>query len=185
MRFNENRPIAWAVLGVCVLGSVFGLGGGALARDRDRVEAYFYSGPETPATARSSMDAYLDRAADCAQVMASEAQLHLGGDNGCAQTMLNLMEDFGSEDLDMRYDAYTELQELSDQLYNEMYAAKLSDADRVNFKRAYDDFWGCDKYVRLDPYRAMAAEFNDSLNGILPSIASGIWSVGELNSFGA
>ena len=41
MRFNENRPLAWAVLAACALGSVFGLGGSSLARERDRVEDYF------------------------------------------------------------------------------------------------------------------------------------------------
>ena len=76
MRFNENRPLAWAVLAACVLGSVFGLGGNSLARERDRVEDYFYDGAETASTTRSSMDAYLDRAAECAQAMASEVQPH-------------------------------------------------------------------------------------------------------------
>ena len=48
MRFNENRPLAWAVLAVCALGSVFGLGGSSLARERDRVVDYFYDGADTP-----------------------------------------------------------------------------------------------------------------------------------------
>ena len=186
MRFNENRPLAWAVLAACVLGSVFGLGGNSLARERDRVEDYFYDGAETSATARSSMDAYLDRAAECAQVMASEVQLHLGADNANAQKMLDTLADFGDDDgLDMRYAAYQTLQGLSDQLYNEMYAAPLSDADRRSFKQAYDDFWGSDKYVRIDPYRSMAAEFNDSLDGFPASLAAGLWGVDELSSFGA
>ena len=185
MRFNENRPLAWAVLAACVLGSVFGLGGGSLARERDRVADYFYSGAETASTTRSSMDAYLDRAAECAQVMASEVQLRLGADNANAQRMLDVLADFGDGDLDLRHQAYQTLQGLSDQLYNEMYAANLSDAERRSFKQAYDDFWGCDKYVRIDPYRSMAAEFNDGLDGFPASLAAGLWGVDELNSFGA
>ena len=185
MRFNENRPLAWAVLAACVLGSVFGLGGGSLARERDRVENYFYDGAETASTTRSSMDAYLDRAAECAQVMASEVQLRLGADNANAQRVLDVLADFGDGDLDLRYQAYQTLQGLSDQLYNEMYAANLSDAERRSFKQAYDDFWGCDKYVRIDPYRSMAAEFNDGLDGFPASLAAGLWGVDELNSFGA
>ena len=178
MRFNENRPLAWAVFAACALGSVFGLGGSSLARERDRVVASFYDGAETASTTRSSMDAYLDRAAECAQVMASEVQLHLGADNTNAQKMLDALADFGDDDgLDMRYQAYQTLQGLSDQLYNEMYAANLSDSDRVNFKHAYDDFWGCDKYVRIDPYRSMASEFNDSLDGFPASFAAGLWGV--------
>ena len=186
MRFNENRPLAWAVFAACALGSVFGLGGSSLARERDRVEDYFYAGAETTATTRSSMDAYLDRAAECVLEMASEAQLRLGADNANAQKMLDTLASFGDDDgLDARYSAYQALQGLSDQLYNEMYAANLSDSERVNFKHAYDDFWGCDKYVRIDPYRSMAAEFNDSLDGFPASLAAGLWGVGELNSFGA
>ena len=100
--------------------------------------------------------------------------------------MLDTLADFGDDDgLDARYSAYQTLQGLSDQLYNEMYAANLSDAERVNFKHAYDDFWGCDKYVRIDPYRSMASEFNDSLDGFPASLAAGLWGVDELNSFGA
>ena len=125
MRFNENRPLAWAVLAACALGSVFGLGGNSLARERDRVE--------TASTTLSSMDAYLDRAAECVLEMASEAQLHLGADNANAQKMLDALESFSGDDLDARYAAYQTLQGLSDQLYNEMYAANLSDSERVNF----------------------------------------------------
>ena len=185
MRFNENRPLAWAVLAACALGSVFGLGGNSLARERDRVEDYFYDGAETSSTARGSMDAYLDRAAEFVLEMASEAQLHLGADNANAQKMLDALESFSGDDLDARYAAYQTLQGLSDQLYNEMYAAPLSDADRRLFKQAYDDFWGCDKYVRIDPYRSMAAEFNRELKGFPASVAAAIWNVDALNSFGA
>ena len=149
------------------------------------MEDYFYSGAETASTARSSMDAYLDRAAECVLEMASEAQLHLGADNVNAKKMLDALESFSGDDLDARYQAYQTLQGLSDQIYNEMYAAPLSDADRRPFKQAYDDFWGCDKFVRIDPYRSMAAEFNRELKGFPASVAAAIWNVDELNSFGA
>ena len=187
MRLSENRPLAWVVLIACALGSVVGLGGAGLAREYNRVERVFYDGvKQSDATARSSMDAYLDRAAEYAQVMASEAQLRLGADNANAQKMLDALADFSDDDgLDARYVAYQTLQSLSDQLYNEMYAANLSDSERVNFKHAYDDFWGCDKYVRIDPYRSMAAEFNGSLDGFPASLAAGLWGVDELSSFGA
>ena len=100
MRFNENRPLAWAVLAACALGSVFGLGGSSLARERDRVVDYFYDGAETTATTRSSMDAYLDRAAECAQVMAAEAQLYLGNDCAAATDMLETLDGL---DLNIEY----------------------------------------------------------------------------------
>ena len=55
MRLSENRPLAWVVLIACALGSVVGLGGAGLARERDRVERAFYDGAvESNSTARSS-----------------------------------------------------------------------------------------------------------------------------------
>ena len=65
-----------------------------------------------------------------------------------------------------------------------MYAQELTDAQRVNFKRAYDDFWGCDKYVRMDPYRKMASAFNDSLSGFPAGLVADLMGVEEINSFG-
>ena len=185
MRLSENRKLAWVVLAVCVFGSVVGLGGGHLVRERGSVEERFYSGSEEGGT-RESMDAYLDRAYDCAQVMASEAQLHFGTDDAAAAQMLDTLESFRDEaGLDARYAAYTELQTLSDQLYNEFYADGVADADRVNFKRAYDDFWGADKFVRRDAYRSLARDFNDSMKGFPASAVAGLMGVDELNSFGA
>ena len=185
MRLSENRKLAWVVLVACALGSVVGLGGMHLVRERAAVEKIFYQGIEK-GTTRESMDAYLDRAADCAQVMASEAQLHFGANDAAALQMFEALADFGDDDgLDARYAAYTALQSLSDQLYNEFYASGVADADRVNFKRAYDDFWGADKYVRRDAYRTLAREFNNSLEGFPAGVVAKLWSVDELNSFGA
>ena len=185
MRLSENRVLAWVVLAACALGSVVGLGGMHLTRERDRVVELFYEGAET-GTTRESMDAYLDRAADCAQVMANEAQLHFGADNAAAADMFAALASFGDDaGIDARYAAYTELQALSDQLYNQFYAEGVADADRVNFKRAYDDFWGADKYVRRDAYRTRARDFNESLDGFPAGAVAGLLGVDELNSFGA
>ena len=132
------------------------------------------------------MDAYLDRAADCAQVMASEAQLHFGENDAAAIQMFDALANFGDDvDLDKRYEAYTTLQTLSDQLYNEFYASGVANADRVNFKRAYDDFWGADKFVRRDAYRAWARDFNDSIGSFPANAVARLMGVDELNSFGA
>ena len=185
MKFLSNRKVAWAVLAVCILTSIVGFGGGSLAARRRDALRVFDEGIDTSFAVRFSMDAYLDRAAECAMVMASEAQLHLGNDNAVALSMQEVLADFGDDDgLDLRYDAYVRLQALSDQLYNAMYAAQLSDDQRVNFKRAYDDFWGSDKFIRKDPYREMASDFNDSLDGFPAGIAASLWNVDELNSFG-
>ena len=105
MRFSENRAIAWIVLAACVLGSVVGLGGAGMARERKEIMQVFYDGTDKSSTTRHSMDAYLDRALECCQVMASEAQLALG-ENADAQQMLDTIAFFGDDDsLDTRYQA--------------------------------------------------------------------------------
>ena len=183
MRFSENRVIAWIVLAVCVIGSVIGLGGAAMAREREKIMEVFYDGSDSKSTARHSMDAYLDRAEECAQIMANEAELHLGA-NAEAQQMFDALAGDDS-DLDARFAAYQQLQALSDRLCNAMYAANLPEKDYTAFKTAYDDFWGMDKYIRVDEYRALAADFNDGLKGFPAGLVCGIFGVDVLNTFGA
>lgn len=186
MRLSENRILAWIVLSACVLVSVFGLGGMHLRKERSDVLDVFYNGTQSGQTERNSMDAYLDRAAECAQIMAYEAQLYLGEDNADAAHMLNSLASFGDDDaLEDRYQAYVQIQQDSDTLYNAMYAKKLLDGERVNFKRAYDDFWGCDKYIRKDPYRDLAVEYNQSIAAFPASAVAALVGAQELSSFGA
>lgn len=187
MRFTENRPLAWAVLAACALGSIVGLGGAGMARERDRALDVFYKGSDTAVTSttRHSMDAYLDRAADSAQIMASEALLHLG-ENADARQMQSAVAFLGSDDtMDERYAAYQQVKALSDKLYNAVYASDLSEADRVNFKAAYDDFWGCDKYILKDPYRELAADFNSSMQGFPADAVCSLVGIDELTTFGS
>ncbi len=187
MRLTENRRLAWIVLVVCIVGSVVGLGGAGLARERGHLEEVFYNGASQEGrTGRNSMDAYLDRSAECVQVMMYEGKLLLGEENAIALEMEQVWADFAdNENLDERYAAYTRLQSLSDQLYNAIYAEELTDAQRVNFKRAYDDFWGSDKYIRLDPYRKQAADFNNHLKKFPANLVAGLYGVSSMNSFGA
>lgn len=186
MRFSENRVVAWIVLAVCIVGSIVGLGGSGIAGERSRLIDLFYDGADKKQTTRYSMDAYLDRSQECAQEMAYEAQLILGNDNREAQRMLELLADLGNDDdLNARFAAYQEVQKYSDVLYNAVYAAELNDQQRVNFKTAYDDFWGQNKYILRDPYREKAADFNKELRGFPASMVSGIMGVEELNAFGA
>ena len=185
MQFKENRTLTWAVLGVCALGSIFGLGGHTLAQDRNEVLNLFYRGSDTTLTTRHSMDAYLDRASECATVMGSEAQLLLGADNATAQEMIDLSGAVSDgDDTNARYEAYCTLQKDADVLYNAVYAADLSDSQRVSFKKAYDDFWGSDKYITKDSYRTRASEFNGELSGFPASMAAKLWNVDQMNSFG-
>lgn len=184
MKLSENRKLAWVVLAVAVIVSVFGLGGAKLAREQEALIEQFYEGTDADTT-RECMDAYLDRALDCAQVMASEAKLRLGADNATAARVDEAIASFGDDDtLDERYGAYTTLQGLSDELYNRFFDGSVAEAERVNFKRAYDDFWGADKYIQRDPYRKAARNFNDSLRGFPAGLVAGLWGIDALNTFG-
>ena len=185
MQFKENRRLAWCVLGACVVGSIFGLGGYSIAREQHRLENVFNQGVDRGETTRHSMDAYLDRAANCARVMGSEVQLLLDADNATAQEMIDLAGAISDgNDLNARYMAYSTLQKDADLLYSAVYGAELSDSQRKAFKRAYDDFWGSDKYIRSDPYRAMASKYNSDISGFPAELVASLWHVDELSSFG-
>ena len=179
MRFSENRLIAWIVLAVCVVGSVFGLGGASLAREQEQVLSVFYEGADERDPVHC-MSAYLRRAADCGQMMADEAQLLLGeSDNSrkmqeAARIMLEVDDPASLED------AYWDIYQLSDQLYNAVYGANLTDGQRTNFKLAYDDFWGAVRFIEKDPYHALARAYNKELSGGLAPLAGALHGADEL-----
>ncbi len=183
MRFSENRIIAFVVLAACVLVSVFGLGGMGLARERNKVLAVYDRGTDASLSTRHSMDAYLDSAAESAQLMVSEAQLHMDG-SALIDNVDSLAQTVASEaDTDKRYEAYSALKTAVDKLYNAMYEAAKGDAF-TNFKVAYDDFWGYDDMIRHDEYSKLAAGYNGLISGFPGGLVAGIAGQGKLNTFG-
>ena len=184
MQFSENRKIAFAVLAVCVLVSVFGLGGMGLARERSKVLNVYDRGTDTTMSTRHSMDAYLDSAAESARLMASEAGLFLsGGQSQLAEEMEALAEQLDTAaDTDARFEAYSAVKTASDKLYNAVYDAA---GDKfTNFKKAYDDFWGYDDMIRHDEYHQLAAGYNDLISGFPGGIVARLVGQGALNTFG-
>lgn len=183
MRFSENRTIAFIVLAACVLGSIFGLGGMGLAKERGKVLAVYDRGTDTSLSTRHSMDAYLDSAAESAQLMASEAGLHMS-----ASAVIDNVSDLASkvaseQDTDARYEAYSSLKTAVDKLYNAMYEAAKGD-DFKNFKVAYDDFWGYDDMIRHDEYSKLAAGYNSLIGGFPGGLVASLTGQGALNTFG-
>ena len=176
MPLRRNRTLAWIVLAVCVTGSVFGLGGMHLHRQRNAVLDVFYSGSVN----QRSMDELLDTAAACAQIMAGEVQIYLTG----TDTAAALAETSPAEgSLDERCAAYLRIREQTDAMYNAMYAKEMLDGERVKFKRAYDEFWRCDAQIRRHPYCEMAAEYNRSIAAFPACIVAAAVNAGELNCF--
>ena len=183
MRFSENRKVAFAVLALCVLVSVFGFGSMGLARERGKVLQVYDRGADTTLSVRSSMDAYLDASAEEAQLMVSEAELHLGAGQGDA--VAALAEALANEtNLDARYAAYTDLKAAVDKLYNAVYAGVSSEADRKNFKVAYDDFWGYEDLIKHDEYHQMAASYNGLISSFPGGVVANLTGQGALNTFG-
>ena len=186
MRLSENRTLAWIVAAVCIIGSVFGLSNASVAGDRQKAVQVFYDGTEKSASTRHSMDRYLDDAAEAASVMAAEASLRLDSVRDTAEEVASLSETVSeSEDLNARYEAYTKLKKDADILYNAMYAANLPANQITNFKTAYDDFFGADKFIQKDGYPALAVEFNQNLKGFPANVITGIGGIEPLNTFGA
>ena len=183
MRFDENRKVAWAVLAVCVLLSVFALGGGAIGRERAKVVKVFNNGEYTDTDVRHSMDAYLDNAGEAASIMANEAELHLGASDAIDAALKNAGL-IGKDDapLDERSRAYAELKGQVEKLYNSLYNA-VDQAGFKNFKLAYDDFWGCDDLLGRDGYHKLARSYNDLISGFPGGIVAGITGNGALATF--
>lgn len=184
MRLDENRKIAWVVLVVCVLVSLFGLGGGALGREYNKVMKVFNDGVDTSLSTRHSMDAYLDSAAESVSIMANEAEIHLGQSEQ-GKVALSDSELIGNDQapLSIRYDAYTDLKGQVEKLYNSIYTAVGKDEFK-NFKLAYDDFWGYDDLIKRDGYHKLAKDYNDLISGFPGSAVAGIIRKGKLETFG-
>ena len=183
MRLTENRKIAFAALALCVLVSVFGFGGMKLASERGRVLDVFENGADTTLSVRHSMDAYLDSAAESAQIMVSETELRLGSSQITQAAAAEAAQVASQTDLDVRYQAYTDLKSSVDKLYNQLYTAVQGDAFN-NFKLAYDDFWGQDDMLGRDEYHQLAKRYNKLVSGFPGGLVAKLLGKGALNTFG-
>ena len=184
MRLDENRKLACVVLAVCVLLSVFVLGGGALGRERRRVMKVFNDGTDASLATRHSMDAYLDAAGESAGIMANEAEARMGESdlgNSALQNASVIGDDAAT--LDARFKAYTDLKGQVEKLYNNMYSAVSGDEFK-NFKLAYDDFWGYDDMIGRDEYHKLAKGYNDLISGFPGGLVATLTRQGSLNTFG-
>lgn len=183
MRFDENRKLACVVLAVCVLLSVFALGGGALGREHRKVMKVFNDGADTSLATRHSMDAYLDGAGESASIMVNESEARMGSSDLVDSALQNaalIGNDAAS--LDERYSAYTELKSQVEKLYNGMYSA-VSSEDFRNFKLAYDDFWGYDDMLGRDAYHKLAKAYNSLISGFPGGMVANLTGQGSLNTF--
>lgn len=182
MRFSENRTIAFIVLAACVVGSVFGLGGMGLARERSAVMAVYERGADTSLSTRHSVDAYLDDAAENARLMASEAELRLGASQA-ADNVAELADRVAkATDTNARYEAFTALKTAVEKLYGVMFDG-VQESDFTNFKVAYDDFIQDVNMIKYDDYSKLAAGYNDLIGGFPGGVVASLTGQGALNTF--
>lgn len=183
MRFSENRRVAFAVLALSVLVSIFGLGGMGLARERSKVLTVYDRGADASLSTRHSVDAYLDSAAENAALMASEAGLHMEASPLIDNVAQLGQKVAGESDTNARFEAYNALKTAVDQLYDAMYKAARGE-NLKNFKVAYNNFWEAVKMIKYDDYGKLAASYNDLISGVPGGLVANITGQGTLNTFG-
>lgn len=182
MRLSENRVIAWIVLAACVLGSLY-MGTGSIAAERRDVQQVFLVGAKDRDAAHC-MASYVQNAFESARDMANEVKLNLGKDHETANKVLELADSYDPSEDDGFFESGERIKQLSqyaDDLYNDMYASGLTDAQRRNFKIAYDDYQGARRFMQKDPYLEMAEDFNQAREqSFLSEIACKIRGVDRL-----
>lgn len=184
MKFSENRTIAFIVLAACVLGSIFGLGGMGLSRERNKVLSVFDAGTDPSLSSRHSMDAYLDSASERALVMAGEYEIYLG-ESQLTRDVTSEAEAIADDPsgVDARYAAYSKLKPHVEQMYNKLYG-DVDTAQFRNFKLAYDDFKGFTDQIERDEYHSLAKGYNGLVSGFPGGIVARLTGQGALNPFG-
>lgn len=182
MKLLNNRRFACAVLVVCVLGSVVGLGGNSLAAQRREAVRVFNEGVDTSFAVRFSMDAYLENCADYARTMAEEFRLHVDGNDENAAKALELAAQVAQEEeMTARRAAYESLRGVVETLYTDFQG--VSEADSQAFLRAYSNFQGEVSKLGYDEYHAVAEKFNQAREGFPAGAVASIWGLEPLDSF--
>ena len=129
------------------------------------------------------MDAYLDAAAESAQIMAAEAE-RLNAGEAVREETASLAAVVGDDGAGQsaRWNAYVNLKAAVDALYNAAYTGDKPGF--APFKLAYDDFWGDDDLIRHDAYPALARAYNQRIAAFPGSLVARATGCGPLETFG-
>lgn len=191
MRFSENRVIAFIVLAACVLGSVFGLGGMGLAKERGKVLKVYDRGEYPDEDVRNSVDEHLDRAAEYAKDALNEAARFIGQSDKLDEGMAYATQLADSTSLDARAEALDKLNTLlNDTVFNAVLKAAnipagSNDYSAIkDFKSAFDKFNERVRMVRYDGYSKLATSYNSLISGFPGSLVANVTGQGKLNTFG-
>ena len=183
MRCVENRALAWVVLVVCALASILLLGGGALRNERYDVLVVFSEGTDTSLSTQHSMDAYLDRAAERANMLCEQAVKLKADDQLIAAVRESADAVLKLSELEVRHQAYAELTPKVEALYTALERDNLESA-LVDAKLAYRDFKSAVSLIQNDQYPVLAKRFNEKLMGFPAALIAKLNGVEPLNTFG-
>lgn len=184
MRLLNNRRFALAVLVVCMLGSVIGLGGANLVSQRRDVLRIFNDGIDASFAVRFSMDAYLENSAEYALSLAEEYRLHVDADDAAAAEVIELAAVIGDgEDLDARYEAYKSLCMKVEGLYTGFHGANVPESDGFLFDHAYSNFKGENSKIGYDEFHAAAEAFNRNLENFPAGLIGKLVGAEPVNAF--
>ena len=182
MRFSENRRLAWIVLLACVLGSIVLLGAGSLKSERKELVKIFTNGTDSSSPTRYSMDAYLDKCAESAQLLAESASVYLD-DASIAAVKEQAVALNAADGPDGRYAVYQQLVSSVNSLYTAL--DKAGKTEETDVLLSYGDFKGAkDRLERDEDYRKLAQEFNEDLGSFPASLIGGVLGVKPLDTFG-
>ena len=183
MNVLYNRRLACAVLAVCVLLSVFGLGGAELARTRKNALRVFDEGIDTSFAVRMSVDAYLENSANYAREMAEEYRLRVGSAWDGQAKIADEAEKILSGEPGQRLNDYRALVADVESLYTDFHAAVTDEDASRDFDRAYKNFKSEHNKIQYDEYHSLARDYNSEASGFPAGAVAGLWNLSELDPF--
>ena len=159
------------------------LGAGSLSSERKALVKIFTNGTESASPTRYSMDAYLDKCAESAQLLAESASVYLDDDALIAPVKEQAAALNAKEGPDGRYEIYKQLVSSVNSLYTAL--EKAGRTEETDVLLSYGDFKGaCDRLERDEDYRKLAQEFNEDLGSFPANLIGGILGVKQLDTFG-
>ena len=178
MKFSENRPLAWAVLFVCVLVSIVLFGGLGLREDRQSVEEVFYTGADD---AYFSLNGYIDRRAAAAQKLAAMGFALLGDSDAGTLSLSTAVAAVQAADTpDEKLLANAEMARCADGLYARISASEAGERDQKDARMLYADLTDAAGKMAGDEYFVRAKEFNRQLHSFPASLLCGLFQIAPL-----
>lgn len=160
--WTENRGIAKIIAALVVIFTVLVMGGIKLDAKRASVKKVFTDGVTENVVASVLKD--IRRASDSANLLSGIAETKLTDDEDVKALRACVAVISETEDEEELLRSFSELKRATDNVYTKLEKVALSDADRSNARRAYDNIRSSFNTVGNDPYFARARAFNNDRN---------------------